>query len=173
MKDQNLTEKFKELDKIDLETSWSKEDLWEAVEFKMAGQKKSRQFSMTGWKALPWAAIVFFALGSYWWSNEESTQVKVVEIVVNTEVTEGIERDDSLEEGKDFILEACRKQLDVCTSPSFQVLFTELTRIEEEKDLLSEAVRHYGADEVATRALIQLENAESSLTSQLVSMIVI
>lgn len=173
MKDQNLTEKLKELDKVDLETSWSKENLWDAVELKMAGQKKSRQFSMTGWKALPWAAIVFFAFGSYWWSNEGSTQVKVVEVVVNSEVTKGIEMDDSLEEGKNFILEACRKQLDICTSPSFKVLFAELTRIEEEKDLLSEAVRNYGLDEISTKALIQLENAESSLTSQLVSMIVI
>lgn len=174
MKDQDIKTKLRQLDLVDLETQWSKDELWDAVELKVSGGTESRHFSIRQWQALPWAAMILFALGIYWWSsNETLPKVEVVEIVVNSAESDAIENDESLQEGKNFILQVCQKELDVCASPSFQVLYTELTRIEEEKQMLAEAVKQYGADEIATRALIQLENAESTLTSQLISMIVI
>lgn len=174
MKDQRLNEKLKELDNKDLETSWSQRELWEAVESKMEGKKGKQRFLPSQWKALPWAAIVLLGLSMYWWSiQEETTHIEVVEVMVNAELPVRTESYKQLVEGKDFILEACRKELEVCESPPFQQLYEELSRIEEEKVLLAQAVKQYGADEVATRAMIQLENAESAITSQLVSMIII
>ncbi len=174
MKDRNFAEKLKELDHIDLETSWSDKDLWDTIETHLDEQQGNRRFLTVGWKTLPWAAVILFTLGLYWWSSTtESGNIEVVAIEVPGDPIIGIQSNDHLTEGKNFILDACQKELEVCTSPSFILLYEELSRVEEEKILLAETVRQYGADEIATRALIQLENAESSITSQLVSMILI
>lgn len=174
MKDPKIADRINALDPVDLDTSWSKEQLWEAIESKMDDQKSNHRFLNIGWKALPWAAMFLFALGVYWFSsNTTSNAIKVVSMEAQVEPIRIIERNDQLIEGKNFIQEACKKELDICSTPSFVILHDELSRIEDEKMLLSETVRQYGADEITTRALIQLENAESSITSQLISMIVI
>lgn len=174
MKDKNLSDKLKELDQVDLETSWSEKDLWDTIESRLEEQNDPRRLRTIGLNALPWAALVLFALGLYWWSSaSEPGTIEVVAIEVETDLVIDLTNDDHLTEGKNFILEACRKEMEICDSPSFLMLYEELSRIEEEKILLSETVKQYGADEIVARALIQLENAESSITSQLISMIVI
>lgn len=173
---EDFDKKLEELNQVDLETSWSREDLWEAIESKMEDQNPRRRFLTDRRQVIPWAtaAMVLFALGMTWWLQRPiSNSIEIVEVeVINDPILE-IDGDDQLAEGKIFIQEACQKELEICESPTFIQLYQELNQIEEEKTLLAEAVKQYGADEIATRAMIQLENAESSITSQLVSMIVI
>ncbi|MDW3196680.1 MAG: hypothetical protein R8G66_30160 [Cytophagales bacterium] len=173
---EDLNKKLESLNQVDLETSWSRDDLWEAIESKMEDQKPRRRFLTEGWRTLPWAAaaMVLITLGLFWWSTQPvSDVIEVVEIETIGDPILEMESEVQLAEGKLFIHEACRKELEICESPTFIQLYRELNQIEEEKTLLAEAVKQYGADEIATRAMIQLENAESSITSQLVSMIVI
>ncbi|MEM9339265.1 MAG: hypothetical protein AAGA66_11090 [Bacteroidota bacterium] len=150
------------------QTSWSQEELWRSIESGLDGESKRRiPFSF-----LRLAASIVMVLGLLWWFADRN------KITLEKEPLTEYRQDDAsfssidvLSEGKRFITEACLKQLAICTSPSFKVLYAELIQVEEEKIALKEIVNQYGQDEASTKALIQLKNAESSITSELISMI--
>lgn len=172
MKPEDLKKKLDDLDEASLETSWSKEELWHAVESRLSDHKKRRRLSKAAPAAWPWAAVVLLAIGFYWWSAKDpAIKLETESVVAFDETSDDFRKNDELSEGKQLIHETCSKQLEICDSPQFISLYQELLEIEEEKSLLEELVGQYGSDEVAIRALIQLENAESSITGKLISLI--
>lgn len=172
MRPEELKEKLETLNEANLETPWSKEELWDSVASQLSNHKPQHKFLDVGLRALPWAAVVLCTIGFYWWSTEDPTiELETKPITLVEESLDPFQLGDQLEEGKQLIREACGKQLDICESPKFKSLYQELLQIEEEKSLLLGLVAQYGSDEIAIKALIQLENAESSVTGKLISLI--
>jgi len=172
MKPEALRKKLEKLDEKHLETTWSKEELWGSIGSQLPQKKSKHRFFEVATRALPWAAIVLFTLGFFWLSrNGDEINVEVETIAYEDDVTDVFEADPELDEGKELIYETCRKQLEICESDQFKHLFEELQQLEEEKSGLLIMVEQYGSDEVAIKALIELENAESSITGKLISLI--
>ena len=172
MRPEELKERLEELKEADLETSWSKEELWASVEARLSKPKSRHRYLKRGVSTLPWAAVVLCAIGFYWWSNTSpAIQVETESFAVFSESADDFVAYAPLSEGKQLIYETCNKQLEICESPQFKNLYQELLQIEKEKVLLLSMVEQYGSDEIAIKALIQLENAESSITSKLISLI--
>ena len=172
MNPNKLKAKLKELGEEDLLTSWSKEELWTSVEARLARQHTNSPFFHVGRIALPWAAAVLFSVGIYWWSSKNPEVQLATETVAELDLLdEDFEVNADLSEGKELIHETCTKQLEICQSAEFKNLYEELLQIEEEKILLEVIVEQYGSDETAIKAMIQLENVESSITGKLIALI--
>ena len=173
MMDEGVRKKLKELEELDLHSSWCNDDLWSDIELQLDESKKGkRRYLNVLINTIPWAAILIMAAGVYFWSGHRTSEIEIEEVMVENQIDTDFYGDELLAEGKDFINEACSKQLEICQSDQFKVLYEELIFIEEEKKSIQILVDQYGSDETSTMALIELENAESSVTSELISLIV-
>ena len=172
MTPEELKKKLDQLPETELETSWSKEDLWDSLESQLSKSTGKHRFLHAGLRVLPWAAAVLFTIGMYWWTIKEPTiKIETESMSPIQESSMDLTETGQLDEGKQLIRETCDKQLEVCSTPQFKSLYSELLQIEEEKYLLSGIIDQYGSDEISTKALIELQNAESSITSKLIALI--
>ena len=171
MKETVLKKKLSELDSVETKTDWSESDLWNSIQEKMELAESKPAMKLSYQKVLPWAAILIAMVGFYFLSESGASPVIVTSETVEFSFDFQWNDDLDLEEGKAFIAESCDKELDICLSPNFQSVYQELQQIELDKEALKSMVEQYGVDELSAKAIIELENVESELTSQLISMI--
>lgn len=166
--DQKLSRKIMEADKADRTLSWNQSELWVSIESSLEIQS-----SKPNYKWLAYAATVAILIGAFsWveWVTNDGIQLST-EPISHREIWMEDRSAAVLDEGKAFIAASCKKQLPICSSEEFLTLYQELDLIEVERVAVQVALRHYGQDEILIQALIDLENTESSITNELIQLI--
>ncbi|MFT5640661.1 MAG: hypothetical protein ACI9A7_000758 [Cyclobacteriaceae bacterium] len=160
---ENWKNKIEQADKNVQVKSWKKEELWSAIESK----QKKKQHHVVWLKYA--AGIILLLSGIILFTNRPAENI--VFSSVEFYEMERIEEYSDIEQGKAFIATSCQKELPICSSEEFLTIYSDLDLIEYEKEALLRQIDKYGQDEVMMDALIQIVNEETSLTGQLIQMI--
>jgi hypothetical protein len=77
----------------------------------------------------------------------------------------------SIQEAMVFIHDSCQKQLQVCFTPQFQELKTQLDELTIEMEKVKEQQTIYGQEPELIKAQIKLENLQAQITKELIQLI--